>query len=543
MNTYTEFSTLKTPQSQPILGESMEQNNAGGFSYTVDKWQLLKRFLILGTDQGTFYARPQPLTIEAAKNILDCIKEDGKRTVNEIVSISESYKAATNDPAIFALALCTSPKYASEETRKLAFSKLMKVCRIPTHLFKFVMIAEQHRGWGSGLKHAVANWYKLTPPNKLVYFLTKYKRRGGKQAGFSHRDLLKLSHPKNVSTEKNTIFRWAVGKLESLDKAGETPSLNYLRAVEDAATAPTGHLVNLINTYKLPLEVIPSEKHNHEIYGAILKHAGIEFILRNLGVMTANNTLIHGLGNVSFVYDKFHTKEFLEKLHPIKILAALLVYKAGSSYSGTKFKKEKAIVWKPITAIIDALNDAFRLSFETVEPSGKRILLAIDTSGSMNHAVATDISFMNAYTAAGAIALITAATEKDPFIMHFNTKASPVNISAKQRLDDVIATLKGLGGGGTNCASPITYATEHKIPIDIFVIYTDSETWQGDIHPTQALDQYRKVMGIDAKLAVVAMAYNRFSVGSSENDPRVLQCVGLSTDTPAIISMFARGEV
>lgn len=47
--------------------------------------------------------------------------------------------------------------------------------------------------------------------------------------------------------------------------------------------------------------------------------------------------------------------------------------------------------------------------------------------------------------------------------------------------------------GGTDCALPMIHAKQKKLEVDVFIVYTDSETWYGKIHPTEALKQYRKV--------------------------------------------------
>ena len=62
------------------------------------------------------------------------------------------------------------------------------------------------------------------------------------------------------------------------------------------------------------------------------------------------------------------------------------------------------------------------------------------------------------------------------------------------------------------------YAQAQEREIDTFVIYTDSETWAGDIHPAQALRDYRRASGIDARLVVVGMVSNGFSI-ADPNDP------------------------
>ena len=58
---------------------------------------------------------------------------------------------------IFALAACSAA--ADADTRSLALAALPKVCRTGTHLFLFAGYVEQFRGWGRGLRRAVADWY------------------------------------------------------------------------------------------------------------------------------------------------------------------------------------------------------------------------------------------------------------------------------------------------------------------------------------------------------------------------------------------------
>jgi 60 kDa SS-A/Ro ribonucleoprotein len=93
----------------------------------------------------------------------------------------------------------------------------------------------------------------------------------------------------------------------------------------------------------------------------------------------------------------------------------------------------------------------------------------------------------------------------------------------------------------TDCAQPMLYALEKKLKVDQFVVMTDSETWAGAIHPTQALQKYREKTGIPAQLVVVAMVANRFTI-ADPNDKGMLDVVGMDTATPQLISDFARGE-
>jgi len=118
----------------------------------------------------------------------------------------------------------------------------------------------------------------------------------------------------------------------------------------------------------------------------------------------------------------------------------------------------------------------------------------------------------------------------------------PLDISPRQRLDDVVRTVSGLPFGRTDCALPMLWATATSTPVDAFVIYTDSETWCGAVHPHQALETYRQAMSIDAKLIVVGMTATEFTIASPD-DAGMLDVVGFDTAAPNVITDFVRGEV
>jgi 60 kDa SS-A/Ro ribonucleoprotein len=141
--------------------------------------------------------------------------------------------------------------------------------------------------------------------------------------------------------------------------------------------------------------------------------------------------------------------------------------------------------------------------------------------------------------ASAALALVTAATECNHAIMGFSTTFRLLNISARQRLDDVVKSMNNLPFSETDCTLPMVWALKENLAVDAFVVYTDNETWFGKIHPAQALNEYRRKMGIPAKLIVVAMTGNKFSI-ADPNDARMLDVVGFSTDTPNVMADFIR---
>ena len=69
--------TEPTPQSEPL--EGMVPNSANGHAYPVDDMTRLRRFLILGSEGGSYYADERKLTLENAAAVKRCIENDGPK--------------------------------------------------------------------------------------------------------------------------------------------------------------------------------------------------------------------------------------------------------------------------------------------------------------------------------------------------------------------------------------------------------------------------------------------------------------------------------
>src|SRR5262249_16176293 len=241
------------------------------------------------------------------------------------------------------------------------------------------------------------------------------------------------------------------------------------------------------------------------------------------------------------------------RVHPIAVLAALRTYQAGR---GVRGRHE----WNPVRAIVDALDAAFSSAFGNFVPAGARLLLALDISGSMTSRAVAGVPGLTPRDASAALALVTAATESNYEIVGFFAGKggfkkrgrqlysgyaeglTPLSISPRQRLDDAVKAVSDLPFGGTDCALPMLHAQAAEREVDAFVLHTDSETWAGDIHPVHALRAYRQASGIDARLVVVGMVSNGFSI-ADPNDAGMLDVVGFDTATPQLISQYARGAV
>lgn len=541
-----QYSTRQTPQSQPIPGTSQVKNSAGGFVYQIDKWSRLDRFLILGTEKGTYYAGQRKLTIDNMDNVLACIKQDGTRVVNRVVEVSQEALAPKNDQAIFALMACTAS--GDLETSRAAWEALPKVCRIGTHWFQAAEGREAFGGWGRSAKRGFGSLYR-GDIDRLAYQVVKYRQRGG----WSHRDLLRLAHPQAPTDAHNALFRFITkypDKEWVKDEVLPKIVMGWVFAQDENQTPK--YIASLVREYGLTREMLPTKYLNEKVvWEALLEKMPHIALIRNLGKLSNIGLLVDGnWDEVDTVTSKLLNEESIKRsrVHPIQILLALATYRAGHGFRG---KME----WPVCSRVVDALDEAFYMAFRNVEPSGKRVMLALDVSGSMYGNLVAG-TMLDAATACGAMAMVTAKKEPQFFAFAFsdstegrswyqaNANMETFNLSPKMRLDGVIQEMGRLYQymSGTDCALPMRHALKNSLEVDAFVIYTDSETWQGNIHPSQALREYREKVNPNARLVVVGVTATDFSI-ADPNDPGSMDVVGFDAAAPQIISNFIAGKI
>lgn len=545
-----------TPQSEPIPGSNQVPNSAGGFAWKVDDWAQLRRFLILGTDGGTYYIGERELTAKNAEAVAHCLKADPVRTIQEIVEISEAGRAPKNNPALFALAMAASPRFNDNPVaRKIALDSLPRVARIGTHLYDFLTYVQAFRGWGRGLREAVANWYEGKPADRLAYQAIKYRQRNG----WSHRDVLRKAHPSGVDRDHKNIYDWITDRESAISKTviyDNVEALNNIAGFEAAQAAQTEkQLVGVLREFpNLPHEALPTElKNKPNVVMSLLENdMPIGALIRNLATYTRAGVLDPGSNGARIVLDALANEEKITKarIHPIAVLSALQVY-SGGKYGGfgynphdysSRYSGLGKGVENPNPQIIDALDDAFYLAFGNVKPTGKTHLLGLDISGSMASYACAGAPGLTCALGAAAMAMVTARSGDPYLIRGFSTTFKDLGITAKQDLGTVFRKVANQNFGGTNCALPMQWAQKNKKHFDAFFVYTDSETWAGTGHPAQALKSYRKSVNPAARSAVIAMVANDFSI-ADPNDAGMLDVVGFDTATPQILSDFAQGAV
>lgn len=526
----------QTAQNQPIPGRGeMIRNRAGGYNFPIEDRSFLLRFLVTGAGAGTYKVGNAPELVSSLNRLITIVAKNGMAVLDEVVRFSTEGRGPSNDPALYVLALCSG---AGEEVSRKALHPniFTQVVRTGTHLFTFLEYAKTVRGWGRGFRKAISSWYTSKNIEQLTYQVLKYRQRNG----WSHRDVLRKAHPETRNSHVSNLFRYVVDQRKTESVVHQTCETNgQVWAFEAAQRATTPKVaVDLIKNHNIPWEFLPTELLGHaSVWEALLPKMNMMAMVRNLGRMTSLGVIDHRNAAAKLVADKLGNAEALKRsmIHPFAILNAFATYKSGNGVKG-------GLTWSPSDVIMDALDNAFYRTFGNVTPSGKRTMISMDVSGSMDWNYLSSNPALNCRMGAMAMAMITAASEPKTHINAFCSEIQEVGVSPMNSMYENIKLVNDLRFGATDCAAPMLHALKKGLEIDTFVIYTDNETWAGRHgHPSQVLARYRQETGINAKLVSVAMTTNMSNTIADPRDPGMLDIIGFDTATPNAISLFSQG--
>lgn len=590
-------------------------NNAGGLVYSLNEYNHYARFLILGSSGSTYYCTKEMMfdeslvllrTIFGGTDVALALK-----CLDLTANVLKEGRSPKRDPSLFSLAIASHA--SALEVRKHAWKVALEQISIPTDYFKYITFAmkynltnEKKRGWGTGFKKSVIAWIlKQRDGSDMLRLFTKYESRDG----MSMRDLIRLAHinGSSLSVDKQIVIAYLVYGFKnkfstnSLFKAkglglgsydlitalkGQQLSEDTIRtialheAIQELKTPPGDgkwdlkNVVSLIYKFNLPRENLSTELLNEKVvWEALLMSEdkmtiimGLTALTRNLAKMTILG-LFDNLNTLNLTSLALTNSLYLKKsrMHPLQFVTALYTYRQGQGTKGS-------LTWTPNTAIMYALETAIVLSFKFVKATGKRVLHAMDVSGSMTSkmlnsplsCIDASAIIVKSYLETETIGTQQVVAFQDVMVPLFTkneTNSIIVNANCKKNkvfnsldetkaiheyinslnITDFVKKTSGIPFGNTDCAQPMIWALEQKVAIDCFIVYTDSETHCGQISATDALKKYRKEMGIEAKMVVIGMTASKFTI-ADPTDKNSLDVVGFDTGIPNLLSNFVMDE-
>lgn len=195
----------------------------------------LDRFLRFGTEGTVCPAIESAYAPDRVPQSAASIREHGAEAVQRIQQGGRPMAQA------YALALAAS--IGDTSTRRVALAVLPQVAQTSRQLFAFCEGCRGLRGWGRAMRRGIADWYTSRPAAEVEMLIAALPE----QDGWSHRDLLRLSHPVPPTPEYEALFgRVVAGDVPQNELAGngekcDGPSFRTVSSFE--AIAPPFPLV------------------------------------------------------------------------------------------------------------------------------------------------------------------------------------------------------------------------------------------------------------------------------------------------------------
>ncbi len=529
---YKFFTQKGTPQTQPIPGREAEmiQGRSQGWMFDAGIWKMLRRCLLIGTAQSTYYAGKQELTEDFVTVVRQAIAKNPRTVAEEILYASDG-RAINNSAPILALVLLSM---GEAPFAKKAFGEIFpQVVRTGSHFYEWLNYTKSMRGFGKVVREAGKNWFLREDVKGLAYQLLKYQQR----YDFSHRDALRLFHVKPPTQDHQQLFEWVVKGWEILPEEIPSAALAQIWWYEWLKRNPD-HTPEAIAQGHLTHEMAnPVGKMDKSAWQLLFNEMPIGALLRNLGSLTELGVLgSDERANLQRVEAVLNNKEHLRKgrIHPIDVLKALKTYQSGGRLGRSKK------TWNPVDQIVDILEKAVELSFDVVQPTGKVFMHAVDVSGSMGSLIA-DMG-LSCCEVATTMALVTAKAEKNYMIRGFANDFRDLGITAKDSFSSAVRKASNQNFGGTDASVAYDWMIKNKFKADVVCFWTDSESWSGSRHPSQALAKYREKVNTNVKAVYITLAPYQITLVDPQ-DPLSWDLSGFDPGMPRIIQMLATGEL
>lgn len=563
------FTPVQTPQRQPIPGREadMAVNNAGGYTFTTDLWRQLEDFAVMGATGGTFYCSQDKLVLRNLDVADRAVRENPSRalTLAAAVNTAQPARAPKPQPQLYILAAVMAKGDAS--SKQLAKKLFPEMVRTTDHYAIWWGYYKQMRHkqlpggrnapvTGRAVLGAMRSWFLDTPVDSLTWRVLKARQRTtpqGEKLALGH--LLRIAHPKvklpagevpeEAATEaakRRKLLGWLAGNVSDEDARATLPLVDsYMRA---QAAGSGSDAVRVVREEKVPWEFLPSSVlSDPQVWAALVDTVGTRALMRNLARMSRIGTLNPlGCPEVNQVVARLTNREAVAKarIHPMEAWLAQRVYASGQSVqTDRQGKVVKTETWTPSGRVTSALNGTFEAGFGAVTPTGSRILVVVDCSGSMKWtAVMANGSVLgSAYQVACTIAAVLARMEPNLHVIEVDTRVHPSRISPSTHLEEI--SRWNPAGGGTDLSLPFTWAQQARHKVDCFAILTDNETWAGNQHPSQALAAYRAEINPDARVLVATLAPTGHSIADPK-DPGVLNMAGVDASLPQVLTQWMR---
>lgn len=472
-------------------------NDACGYSYEVTKEILFDRFLYLGVISDNLY---NSVSEQIRINIANVRELPYTYVVDKAVNALANNKVHSIHPAMLSLAIV----FRSDDVnaRRYVANNINKAFNTPYYLYTFVNYVQQiRRGWSKLLRKIVSTYYQELDTYKFEQYAWKFKQRDG----WSHKDLIRLSHPVFDESKKDEIAKFILNP--DYIPVG-CDNINAVKRIQHSVSEDV--IADLVTKFNITREGIPTEyMTNVTVLEALVKNMPHQALLRNL-----NNLTKHGVSH-SLILDRLKTVSKNSKINVFHSLLAYLMYSKNDNayYNVLHFLEEYIIE-----------------TFKTITKIKGKTLIAVDVSGSMQTTSSISKELSCTDVAAVLASLLHNVCDNSE-VYTFDTRIRKIDIGKNISLKEVQKKLCA-NGGGTDVSLPFTLPN-----FDNIITITDNMTWaDGNRYESESyISNYRRRNGNHVRAVNIQAVVNEYT-NFSTNDAGTLDIPGTVSNLVEIIT-------
>lgn len=503
------FKSVRTP----IVTPANTVNEAGGLAYSLEDRHALAQYLVTGTFNNTFYATAED---QLAKVQSLVSKVDSQFLAKAAVYAAEEGKMK-DMPAYVAAVLAARGNTA-------LLSKIFDRIMSPKRLYNFVQIIRSgvvgRKSFGTAIKRLILNWLANRTDEQV--FLASIGH-----ANPSLADVIKMVHPKPSSKSRNALYAYLLGKEYNYR---ELPLL--VRQYEDfkAGTRKT--------VPDLPFTVLSNLPLTDEHWKEIALNATWNTLRMNLNTFGRHN-VYSDPRTVTKLAEALRDADAVRKnsVFPYQIMTAY-------QYADASVPPELTL----------ALQDAMETAVENVPSLNKKVLIAVDVSGSMGMAITGNrpgaTSKMRAVDVASLIASTIIRKNPTAEVFAFDTALYRARLNPRDSIVTNARALAQYGGGGTNCSLPLKHFNDVNNKADLVIYVSDNESWADFAYSTSSryfgatgsAAEWNKFKKNNPKAKLVLIDLQPNTSTQVKDDPDVLNIGGFSDSVFDVIASFVSGN-
>ena len=452
-------------------------NEAGGRAYGLSPKHALAQLSATGTFNGVYYtdARTQLIQI---RDLISWI--DDNHYLAKLAVYSRQRAFMKDMPA----ALLVELSNRDTEMLHQVFDRVVDNGRMLRTMFQMVRSGQfGRRGLSSSLKRAFQRWFNEASVQKLL------SASIGNNP--SLRDILRLARPRPKDNMRRALFGWLTGsevrKWAPATVADLPREVRALMAFRNARTQQEQS--SIIEDVSIRWDLLADAALGPATWAAMARQMGPQALRMNLntlqrhGVFQRKNAglitqIAQAIGIQKCQEDM--TEYVARKLSDVDgiIRSRQFPYQFMAAYLNANRNIPDAVV--------AALHQAAEIACGQIPVLPGPVVIGLDVSGSMNSAVTgqrgrSSTSKMRCIDVAALFASAILRSNPDSILIPFDTKSYRVEFHPGDSVLRLANRLANYGGGGTNCALPLTAAnsTYSSRRFAGVIIVSDNQSWQG----------------------------------------------------------------